>query len=85
MLKVTLPEVDGFHAEFVEHPNVLRVFALSGGYTREEAVSRLARNHGVAANFSRALVEGLSVEQGQAEFDAALDAAIASIYEASIT
>jgi len=85
MLKVTLPEVDGFHAELVKHPNVLRVFALSGGYTREEAVSRLARNHGVAANFSRALVEGLSVEQGQAEFDAALDAAIASIYGASIT
>jgi fructose-bisphosphate aldolase class I len=85
MLKLTLPEVDGFHAELVEHPNVLRVFALSGGYTREEAVSRLARNHGIAANFSRALVEGLSVDQSQDEFDAALDASISAIYEASIT
>ena len=85
MLKLTLPEVDGFHAELVEHPNVLRVFALSGGYTREDATTRLARNHGVAANFSRALVEGLSVEQSQADFDAALEASIGSIYEASIT
>lgn len=85
MLKLTLPEVDDFHAEFVKHPNVLRVFALSGGYEREEAVARLARNHGVSANFSRALTEGLSVEQSQADFDAALDASISAIYEASIT
>ncbi len=85
MLKLTLPEVDDFHAELLKHPNVLRVFALSGGYAREEAVARLARNHGLAANFSRALVEDLSVEQSQADFDATLDAAIASIYEASLT
>jgi fructose-bisphosphate aldolase class I len=85
MIKVTLPEVDDFYAELVEHPNVLRVFARSGGYTREEAVARLARNHGVAANFSRALKEGLSIEQSQADFDAALDASIESIYQASIT
>ncbi|NYI42589.1 fructose bisphosphate aldolase [Demequina lutea] len=85
LLKLTLPEVDGFLDELVEHPNVLRVFALSGGYTREEANGRLARNHGVAASFSRALTEGLTIQQSQAEFDAALDASIASIYEASIT
>ena len=85
ILKLTLPEVDGLHAELVEHPNVLRVFALSGGYTREEANGRLARNHGVAASFSRALTEGLTIQQSQAEFDAALDASIRSIYEASIT
>ncbi len=85
MLKVTLPEVDDFYAELVKHPNVLRVFARSGGHTRAEAVAKLARNHGVAANFSRALKEGLTIKQSQAEFDAALDAAIASIYEASIT
>jgi fructose-bisphosphate aldolase, class I len=85
MLKLTLPEVDGFLDELVEHPNVLRVFALSGGYTREEANARLARNHGVAASFSRALTEGLTIKQSQAEFDAALEASIASIYEASIT
>jgi len=85
MLKLTLPEVDGFHTELIEHPNVLRVFALSGGYAREEATARLARNHGVAANFSRALVEGLSVDQSQAEFDAALDASIQSVYDASTT
>jgi fructose-bisphosphate aldolase class I len=85
MLKLTLPEVDGFLDELVEHPNVLQVFALSGGYTREEANARLAHNHGVAASFSRALTEGLTIKQSQAEFDAALEASIASIYEASIT
>ena len=85
MLKLTLPEVDDFHAELVDHPRVLRVFALSGGYTRDEAVARLARQHGVAANFSRALKEGLTAEQSQADFDAALDASVQSIYEASIT
>jgi fructose-bisphosphate aldolase class I len=85
MLKLTLPEVDGFHAELVAHPNVLRVVALSGGYTREDADARLARNHGVVASFSRALTEGLTAQQSQAEFDAVLDASIGSIYEASIT
>ena len=85
MLKLTLPEVDGFHAELVAHPNVLRVVALSGGYTRDDADARLARNHGVVASFSRALTEGLTVQQSEAEFDAVLDASIASIYEASIT
>jgi fructose-bisphosphate aldolase class I len=85
MLKLTLPEVDGFHAELVAHPNVLRVVALSGGYTRDDADARLARNHGVVASFSRALTEGLTAQQSEAEFDAVLDASIASIYEASIT
>ena len=85
MLKVTLPEVDGFHADLVEHPSVLRVVALSGGYTREDANAMLARNHGVVASFSRALTEGLTAQQSQTDFDAMLDASIGSIYEASIT
>jgi fructose-bisphosphate aldolase class I len=85
MLKLTLPEVDGFHTEFVSHPHVLRVFALSGGYSRADATARLARNHGVSANFSRALMEGLSVEQSEADFEAALETSIRDIYEASIT
>ncbi len=85
MLKLTLPEQDGYHQPLVEHPNVLRVVALSGGYTREEANERLARNTGVVASFSRALTEGLSAQQSDEEFDAALDASIKSIYEASIT
>lgn len=85
MLKLTLPGVDGFHADFVDHPHVLRVFALSGGYTRAEATARLARNHGVSANFSRALMEGLSVDQSDEEFEAALESSLSSIYEASIT
>ena len=85
MLKLTLPEVDGFHTELVQHPHVLQVTALSGGYTREEANARLARNPGVIASFSRALTEGLSVQQSQEDFDAALEASIASIYEASNT
>jgi fructose-bisphosphate aldolase class I len=85
MLKLTLPEQDDFYAELVEHPNVLRVVALSGGYTRAEANELLARNHGVVASFSRALTEGLTAQQSQVEFDAALDASIASIYQASIT
>jgi fructose-bisphosphate aldolase class I len=84
MLKLTLPEQDGFYTELVEHPRVLRVVALSGGYTREDANARLARNHGLVASFSRALTEGLSTQQSEAEFDAALDASIASIYEASM-
>jgi fructose-bisphosphate aldolase class I len=85
MLKLTLPEQDDFYAELVEHPNVLRVVALSGGYTRAEANALLARNHGVVASFSRALTEGLSAQQSEAEFDAVLDASIESIYQASIT
>jgi fructose-bisphosphate aldolase class I len=85
MLKLTLPEEDGFHTPLVEHPNVLRVVALSGGYSRVEADERLSRQHGVVASFSRALTEGLHVDQTPAEFDAALDASIASIYRASLT
>jgi len=83
MLKLTLPDVDDFYLELVEHPRVLRVVALSGGYSREEANARLARNHGVIASFSRALTEGLSVHQSDAEFDAVLNASIESIYTAS--
>ena len=85
MLKLTLPEEDGFYQELVDHSQVVRVVALSGGYTREEANARLSRNKGVVASFSRALTEGLSHDQSDEEFDAALDAAIASIYEASAT
>ncbi len=85
MLKLTLPEQDDFYMPLVEHPRVLRVVALSGGYTRDEANARLARNHKVVASFSRALTEGLSAQQSQDEFDAALDASIGSIFEASIT
>ena len=84
MLKLTLPEQDGSYGELVEHPNVLKVVALSGGYSRDEANRRLARNPGVVASFSRALTEGLSAQQSDAEFDRALDAAIQSIYEASV-
>ena len=73
------------YVDFVRHPRVARVVALSGGYTREEANRRLRRNHGVVASFSRALVEGLSAQQSDAEFDAGLDASIRSIFEASIT
>lgn len=85
MLKLTLPETDDFYADLVAHPNVLRLVALSGGYSREEANARLARNHGVIASFSRALTEGLSVQQSDEDFDAALDDSIAGIYAASIT
>jgi len=85
MLKVTLPEKDDFYAEFVSHPKVVRVLALSGGYTREEGNKRLRRNHGVVASFSRALVEGLSAQQSDAEYNALLDASIQSIFEASNT
>jgi fructose-bisphosphate aldolase class I len=85
MLKLSLPNVDDFYTDLVHHPRVLRVVALSGGYSREEAVELLARNHGVIASFSRALTEGLCVDQSDEEFDAALDQAIASIYQASIT
>ena len=85
MLKLTLPEKDDLYAECVRHPKIVRVVALSGGYTREEGNKRLRRNHGVVASFSRALVEGLSAQQSDAEFDALLDASIQSIYEASNT
>jgi fructose-bisphosphate aldolase class I len=84
MLKLTLPEVDDFYAELVAHPNVLRVVALSGGYSRDEANARLARQHHVVASFSRALTEGLTVQQSDEEFDRALDASIGSIFAASI-
>lgn len=85
MLKLSLPDVDDFYADLVSHPNVLRVTALSGGYGREEADSRLAANHGVIASFSRALTEGLSVHQSDEEFDAILNHSIESILEASLT
>jgi len=85
MLKLTIPSVDDFYADLVQHPNVLRVVALSGGYSREEANKLLARNHGVIASFSRALTEGLTAQQGEPEFNRALDAAVASIYQASDT
>ena len=85
MLKLTLPESDDFYADLVDHPNILRVVALSGGYSREEADARLSRNHGMVASFSRALTEGLTAEQSDAEFDAALDESIASIFAASVT
>jgi fructose-bisphosphate aldolase, class I len=85
MLKLTLPEIDDFYADCLSHPNVLRVVALSGGYTRDEANERLRRNHGIVASFSRALVEGLSVQQSDAEFGALLDTSIQSIFEASNT
>ena len=85
MLKLTLPDTDDYYLELVKHPSVLRVVALSGGYSRDDANTKLSHNHGVIASFSRALTEGLSAKQSDAEFDAALDAAIASIYAASLT
>jgi fructose-bisphosphate aldolase class I len=85
MLKLTLPEQDNFYREFVKHPKVLRVVALSGGYSRDDANNRLRRNHGVIASFSRALAEGLSAQQTNAEFNAVLDKSIQSIFEASNT
>ena len=84
MLKLTLPEVDDFYQDCIKHPNVVRVVALSGGYSRADANARLARNHGMVASFSRALTEGLTKQQSDAAFDNALDAAIESIYQASI-
>lgn len=85
MLKLTLPSQDDFYAELTHDPRVLKVVALSGGYSRAEGNTLLARNHGVIASFSRALVEGLTAPQSDADFDAELDEAIQSIYEASIT
>ena len=83
MLKLTLPEEDNFYAECIQHPNVLRVVALSGGYSREEANDRLGRNSGMVASFSRALAEGLSAQQTEDEFNGMLDASIESIFKAS--
>jgi fructose-bisphosphate aldolase class I len=85
MLKLTLPEQDNLYADCIAHKNVLRVVALSGGYSRDEANRRLARQHGMIASFSRALVEGLTAQQSDAQFDEAMDAAIQSIFEASRT
>ena len=85
MLKLTLPEKDNLYADFVAHPNVARVVALSGGYSREEANDRLSRQNGMVASFSRALAEGLTAQQSDEEFDAMLDASIASIFAASNT
>lgn len=84
MFKLSLPEQDGFYATLVAHPRVLRVVALSGGHARDDANARLARNSGVIASFSRALVDGLHAQMDAAEFDATLDASIAAIYAASI-
>lgn len=85
MLKLSLPSVDGFYTELIEHPRVLRVVALSGGYSRTEANAILARQPGLIASFSRALTEGLSAQQSDGEFSATLSEAIASIYAASVT
>lgn len=85
MLKLTIPDQDDFYLDFIRHPKVLRVVALSGGYSREEANARLRRNHGLIASFSRALVEGLSAQQSDAEFNAMLDKSIQSIFDASNT
>ncbi len=85
MLKLTLPEVDNLYADLIKHPRVLKVVALSGGYPRDEANKRLARQHGMVASFSRALTEGLTAQQSAAEFNQALDTAIESICQASKT
>ena len=85
ILKLTLPEEDNFYHDLVKHPSVLRVVALSGGYSRDDANTKLSKNNGVIASFSRALTEGLSAQQSDTAFNAALDSAIASIYAASNT
>lgn len=84
MLKLTIPDEDGFYERFVDHPRVLKVVALSGGYSRDQANEKLARNHGVIASFSRALTEGLRADQSDEEFNRVLDEAIGSIYAASV-
>jgi fructose-bisphosphate aldolase class I len=84
MFKLTLPDEDGFYSDLIAHPKTLKVVALSGGYSRDEANARLARNHGMIASFSRALTEGLTAQQSAAEFDELLDQSVKSIYEASI-
>ena len=85
MLKLTLPEQDNLYTDCIEHPNVVRVVALSGGYTREEANARLTRNNRMVASFSRALAEGLSANQSDDEFNAMLDTSIQGIFDASAT
>jgi fructose-bisphosphate aldolase class I len=85
MLKLTLPEQADFYLELVRHPKVVRVVALSGGYTRDDANDRLRKNHGIVASFSRALLQGLSAQQTDSDFNAVLDASIQTIYEASVT
>ncbi len=85
MLKLTLPEAANFYQELIKHPKVLKVVALSGGYSREEANTKLAENNNMIASFSRALTEGLSAQQSDKEFDAMLDRAIENIYQASLT
>jgi fructose-bisphosphate aldolase, class I len=85
MLKLTIPDVDNFYAELIKHPRVLKVVALSGGYSREEANKRLAKQNGMIASFSRALSEGLTAQQSESDFNKALDTAIQSIYDASKT
>jgi fructose-bisphosphate aldolase, class I len=85
MLKLTLPDTDNLYRELVDHPNVVRVVALSGGYSRDEACEKLSRNNGVIASFSRALTEGLNAQQSDDEFNATLDAAVAEIAKASAT
>ena len=85
MLKLTIPDTDNLYVDFVSHPRVVRVVALSGGYSREDANAKLSRNKGMIASFSRALSEGLSAQQSDKEFDSVLDATIAGIYAASIT
>ena len=85
MLKLTLPEQDNLYADCIAHPRVLKVVALSGGYSREEANARLARQNGMVASFSRALSEGLSAQQSDDAFDAMLDDSIGSIFAASNT
>ena len=85
MLKLTLPETPDHYADLVAHPRVMRVVALSGGYSREEANARLAKNHGVIASFSRALTEGLSAQQDDPDFNGAIGRTIDEIYGASVT
>ncbi|MDT5329181.1 MAG: fructose-bisphosphate aldolase, class [Mycobacterium sp.] len=85
MLKLTLPDTDNLYSDLVSHPKVVRVVALSGGYSRDEACEKLARNNGVIASFSRALTEGLTAQQSDQEFNVTLDAAIAEIAKASST
>ncbi|MBM3815654.1 MAG: fructose bisphosphate aldolase [Actinobacteria bacterium] len=85
MLKLTIPTTSNFYAELIKHPSVLRVVALSGGYSREDANRMLSENHGMIASFSRALSEGLSAKQSEADFDGMLDSTIAGIYAASLT
>lgn len=85
IFKVTIPDQDDFYADLIKHPKVVRVVALSGGYTRDESCAKLSRNHGLIASFSRALTEGLTAQQSDDEFNKTLKAAVDAIYQASIT